>query len=147
MNDTHSKFIGYVLWLFGFTGSHRFYYGKPITGTLWFCTFGLFGIGWLIDAFLIPSMDRAADRRYKAGRINYSVAWILLTFFGLFGLHRLYMGKLISGLLFLLVTLSSLGVIAVLPVLFPLALFVLLAVLYDFCTLNSQIHERNCGHW
>ena len=147
MNDTHSKFIGYVLWLFGFTGSHRFYYGKPVTGVIWFCTLGLLGIGWLIDLFLIPSMDRAADRRFKVGKINYSVAWILLTFFGLFGLHRLYMGMLISGLLFLLVTLSSMGVIALLPILAPLGFLVLLALLYDFCTLNSQIHERNCEHW
>jgi len=56
-HDTHSKVIGYLLWIFGFTGSHRFYYGKPITGTIWFFTLGLLGIGWLIDLFLIPSMD------------------------------------------------------------------------------------------
>lgn len=61
-HDTHSKAIGYLLWIFGFTGSHRFYYGKPITGTIWFFTFGLFFIGWIIDLFLIPSMDREADR-------------------------------------------------------------------------------------
>jgi TM2 domain-containing membrane protein YozV len=24
--DTHRKTIGYVLWIFGFTGAHRFYY-------------------------------------------------------------------------------------------------------------------------
>jgi hypothetical protein len=48
--------------IFGFTGSHRFYYGKPITGTIWFFTAGLLLIGWLIDLFLIPWMDRKADR-------------------------------------------------------------------------------------
>ena len=37
--DTHSKLFGYLLWLFGFLGSHRFYYGKPVSGTLWFFTF------------------------------------------------------------------------------------------------------------
>ncbi len=36
MNDTHSKVVGYLLWIFGFLGSHRFYYGKPVTGTIWF---------------------------------------------------------------------------------------------------------------
>src|SRR3990167_9852826 len=66
-NDTHSKLIGYILWIFGFTGSHRFYYGKPITGTIWFFTLGLLGIGWIIDLFLIPGMDRAADRKYTTG--------------------------------------------------------------------------------
>jgi len=33
-DDTHSIVIGYVLWIFGFTGSHRFYYGRPVTGTI-----------------------------------------------------------------------------------------------------------------
>lgn len=56
--DTHSKLIGYLLWIFGFLGSHRFYYGKPVTGTIWFFTLGLLFIGWIIDLFLIPSMDR-----------------------------------------------------------------------------------------
>ena len=59
--DTHSKLIGYLLWIFGFLGSHRFYYGRPVTGTIWFFTLGLLFIGWIIDLFLIPSMDREAD--------------------------------------------------------------------------------------
>ena len=54
--DTHSKVIGYLLWIFGFLGAHRFYYGRPVTGTIWFFTLGLFFIGWIIDLFLIPSM-------------------------------------------------------------------------------------------
>lgn len=126
MKDTHSKLIGYLLWIFGFTGSHRFYYGRPITGTIWFFTLGLFFIGWLVDLFLIPSMDRAADQRYAAGRIDYSVAWILLTFLGIFGVHRFYLGKWGTGLLYLL-TAGLLG----------------LGILYDFWTLNTQISDRN----
>jgi TM2 domain-containing membrane protein YozV len=124
--DTHSKTIGYLLWIFGFTGSHRFYYGKPITGTIWFFTLGLLGIGWLIDLFLIPSMDRQADRRFEAGPLNYSVAWILLTFLGLFGVHRLYMGKWLTGILYLL-TLGLFG----------------LGYLYDYWTLNGQVDALN----
>lgn len=126
MNDTHSKLVGYLLWIFGFTGSHRFYYGKPVTGTIWFCTLGLLGIGWLIDLFLIPGMDRRADLRYKKGPVDYSVAWLLQTFFGVFGLHRIYMGKWLTGLLYLVTG----------------GLF-LLGWLYDFWTLNSQISELN----
>jgi len=121
-NNTHLKTVGYILWLFGFTGSHRFYYGKPVTGTLWFFTLGLLGIGWLIDLFLIPSMDRQADVRFRAGRVDYSAAWILLTFLGLFGIHRMYMGKWLTGVLYLLTG----------------ALFGL-GYLYDFWTLNDQI--------
>jgi len=125
-NDTHLKSIGYILWIFGFTGSHRFYYGKPVTGTIWFFTLGLLGIGWLIDLFLIPSMDRQADLRFRAGPIDYTVAWILLTFLGIFGVHRMYMGKWISGILYFLT-----------------GGFLLLGVLYDFWTLNQQINVIN----
>jgi TM2 domain-containing membrane protein YozV len=125
-HDTHSKTIGYILWIFGFTGSHRFYYGKPVTGTIWFFTFGLLGIGWLVDLFLIPAMDRAADRRFASGRVDYSVAWILLTFLGFFGVHRMYMGKWGTGILYLL-TIGLLGI----------------GYLYDFLTLNTQVSSIN----
>ena len=124
--DTHSKVIGYLLWIFGFTGSHRFYYGRPITGTIWFFTLGLLGIGWLIDLFLIPSMDRQASFRFQSGRIDYSVAWLLLTFLGLLGLHRFYLGKWVTGLLYLL-TAGLFG----------------LGYLYDYWTLNRQVDEIN----
>ena len=124
--DTHSKTIGYLLWIFGFTGSHRFYYGKPITGTIWFFTLGLLGIGWLIDLFLIPGMDRQADFRFQNGPVNYSVAWILLTFLGLFGVHRMYMGKWLTGILYLL-TVGLFG----------------LGYLYDYWTLNGQVDQLN----
>lgn len=125
-SDTHSKTIGYLLWIFGFTGAHRFYYGKPISGTIWLFTFGLLGIGWLVDLFLIPSMDRQADRRFVAGPVDYSACWLLLTFLGAFGAHRFYLGKWGTGLLYLC-TLGLLG----------------LGILYDFWTLNTQISERN----
>jgi TM2 domain-containing membrane protein YozV len=124
--DTHSKTVGYLLWIFGFSGAHRFYYGRRITGVIWFLTFGLFLIGWIIDLFLIPSMDRAADRHFVAGPIDYSAAWILLTFFGWLGVHRFYMGKWGTGILYLL-TLGLLG----------------LGLLYDYLTLNTQISELN----
>jgi len=125
-NDTHRKSIGYILWIFGFIGAHRFYYGKPISGTLYFFTFGLLGIGWIIDFFLIPSMDAAADFRYYAGNIDYSLTFIFLTFLGFFGVHRMYMGKWISGLIYL-VTGGIFG----------------LGILYDFWTLNDQISLEN----
>ena len=124
--QTHSKVIGYVLWVFGFTGSHRFYYGKPVSGTIWFFTAGLFLVGWIIDLFLIPSMARRADRRYVAGPKDYSVAWVLLTFLGVFGIHRFYLGKWGTGILYL-VTLGIFGI----------------GLIYDFWTLNSQISELN----
>lgn len=83
-------------------GAHRFYYGKTFTGIIWFFTLGLFFIGWIVDLFLIPSMDRQADFRYRSGHLDYTVAWILLTFLGLVGIHRFYMGKWLTGILYLL---------------------------------------------
>lgn len=35
--------------LLGYLGAHRFYVGKIGTGVLWFCTGGVFGIGWIVD--------------------------------------------------------------------------------------------------
>jgi TM2 domain-containing membrane protein YozV len=127
-HDTHLKTIGYILWIFGFTGSHRFYYGKPVSGTIWFFTLGLLGIGWLIDLFLIPAMDREADLKFNPGHIDYSLAWGLLTFLGIFGIHRMYLGKWFTGILYLLTG----GVFG-------------LGYLYDMWTLNDQVTIVNRG--
>jgi len=127
--DTHSKAIGYILWIFGFTGSHRFYYGKPVTGTIYFFTLGLLLIGWIVDLFLIPSMDRQADFRFRSGRYDYNVAWVLLTFLGIFGVHRFYMGKWFTGILYLLTG----------------GLF-LIGYIYDYWTLNDQLTILNSEH-
>jgi len=124
--NTHSRTLGYILWIFGFTGAHRFYYGRPITGTIWFFTLGLLGIGWLIDLFLIPSMDRAADQKYSPGELDYSAAWLLLVFLGFFGAHRFYMRKWLTALLWLCTG----------------GLF-LIGYLYDLWTLNGQVSECN----
>lgn len=98
-SDTHSKWMGYLLWIFGFMGAHRFYYGRPISGTLYFFTLGLFLIGWIVDLFLIPGMDRQADAQFRSGQKGYNITWILLTFFGIFGVHRLYLGKWLTAIL------------------------------------------------
>ena len=127
-DDTHRKTIGYILWIVGFTGSHRFYYGKPLSGTIYFFTLGIFFIGWIVDFFLIPSMDRRADIRFKVGILDYNIAWILLTFLGLFGVHRMYMGKWISGIIYLFTG----GLIGI-------------GIIYDFWTLNDQIHLINAS--
>lgn len=127
-SSSHNIVLGYCLWIFGFMGVHRFYYGKQVTGTIWFFTLGLLFIGWLIDLFLIPSMDREADRRFVQGEVDYSIGWLLLAFLGLFGVHRMYMGKWITGIIYLI----SGGLLG-------------LGWLYDLLTLNSQIDDLNRG--
>ncbi|GAA4083247.1 TM2 domain-containing protein [Zhongshania borealis] len=128
MNNTHSKAVGYVLWIFGFMGAHRFYFGRPVSATIYFFTLGLFFVGWIVDLFLIPGMDRDADQNYQSGTTNYTLAWVLLTFLGIFGLHRFYMGKWLTGILYLLTG----GVF-------------LLGIIYDYWTLNQQISEKNAN--
>jgi TM2 domain-containing membrane protein YozV len=124
--NTHSKTIGYLVWIFGFTGAHRFYYGKKITGLIWFLTLGLLGVGWLVDLFLIPSMDREANDRYTPGPVDYSVAWLLHTYLGIFGVHRFYMGKWGTGLIYL----CTGGIF-------------LIGQVIDFWTLNDQVDACN----
>lgn len=71
-------------------------------------------------------MDRQADLRFTQGSTDYSVAWVLLTFLGLLGVHRMYQGKWITGIIYL----------------FTGGLF-LVGVLYDFWTMNDQISMKN----
>ncbi len=131
-NNTHSLLVGYALWLVGFLGAHRFYFGRPVSGTIYLFTLGLLGIGWIVDLFLMPRLEASADRRYVRGEIHYTVAWVLLGFLGWLGLHRFYLGKIGTGILYLL-TVGLFG----------------LGIIYDFWTLNEQIsaanHERQDG--
>ena len=58
--------LSYGLWclfLFGFAGVHRIYLGKYGTGILWMLTFGLLGIGQLIDLFRMKSLVMDANIR------------------------------------------------------------------------------------
>jgi TM2 domain-containing membrane protein YozV len=126
VEHTHSLAVGYILWIFGFMGAHRFYYGYAISGIIYFCTLGLLGIGWFIDLFLIPGMHRTADFEYRMGHIDYDIAWLLLGFLGVFGAHRFYMGKVLSGVIY-----------------FFTGGFFLLGWLYDLCTLNEQVDDLN----
>lgn len=123
---THPVIVGYLFWILGFIGAHRFYFGKPLTGALWFFTGGLFLIGWIIDLFLIPSMAEEANHRYRPGPVDHTVTWCLHLFLGIFGIHRIYMGKIITGLLFMLTgALFGIGFV------------------YDTVTLNEQVEELN----
>ncbi len=57
--------IAYLLWLGGLfliCGLQRFYTRRPLSGTLWLFTFGLCGVGQLVDLFLVPELVTLANR-------------------------------------------------------------------------------------
>ncbi len=126
---SHGLLVGYLLWVLGFLGAHRFYYGRRVSGTIWFFTLGLLGVGWLLDFFLMPWLARDASRRYHDGPYRYDVGWLLLTYGGIFGLHRFYLGKVGSGLVYLV----SGGLLGA-------------GILYDYLTLNEQISIENARY-
>ena len=68
-NEKPSTGTAFVLWLaciFGLAGVHRFYLKKPWTGLLYLLTFGLFGIGQLVDLFNLRDMVELERRRDHA---------------------------------------------------------------------------------
>jgi TM2 domain-containing membrane protein YozV len=136
-SSTHSHAIGRILWLFGFTGAHRFYFGKRKSGLLMallalagpftlFATWIPLGLWWVADFFLVKGMDTQADARFASGPLDYTVGWLLLTFLGMFGAHRFYQGKFFTGIVFLLTG----GLVGI-------------GWFYDFWTLNQQISSSN----
>ena len=51
-----SKMTALLLCIFlGFFGAHHFYVGKTGTGLLFLFTFGLAGLGWIVDIFRIAT--------------------------------------------------------------------------------------------
>lgn len=49
-----NKWVAFFLCLFlGFLGAHKFYEGRAGAGILYLFTFGLCGIGWLIDCVVL----------------------------------------------------------------------------------------------
>ena len=76
----------YVLWFpFGLLGFHHFYLQRPLWGLLYFCTFGLLGIGWLVDGCRMHCLVKDANRRTKERRQQLPVYQVPYA-----GEHRFY---------------------------------------------------------
>lgn len=66
-----SRLVAFLLcYIFGMFGAHRFYVGKKGTAILYILTFGLFGIGLLIDTL------RIILGKFKDCEENLIVKWI-----------------------------------------------------------------------
>lgn len=59
----------YLLWLLlGLFGGHRFYIGDFTLGVIYLFTLGIFGIGWIADAFLLPILIQSANKKITIER-------------------------------------------------------------------------------
>jgi TM2 domain-containing membrane protein YozV len=100
----------------GWLGAHRFYAGKIGTGLIMLLTGGGAGVWWLYDLVIIAT-DDFTDRegRYlnqnlqpgPRGPYRFDLTVLLLVFAG--GMHRFYVGKIGTGVLFLLSWLTLIG--------------------------------------
>lgn len=68
--DSGTAYLLWALSFCGLCGLHRFYLGQPVPGILYLLTFGICGIGQLIDLFLIPGEVRTANLQANNGAVN-----------------------------------------------------------------------------
>tara|TARA_A100001015_G_scaffold120621_1_gene133681 strand:+ start:2200 stop:3063 length:864 start_codon:yes stop_codon:yes gene_type:complete len=65
--------VTYLWFFFGWCGAHHFYLGRPAHGALYACTFGFFGIGWMLDSCLLRYYLASANRGVPA-RIGVEIS-------------------------------------------------------------------------
>ena len=64
LEEPRSTGTSFLLWLAcaaGLCGIHRFYLGRPLSGLLYLFTFGLLGVGQVVDLFLLRGLVREAN--------------------------------------------------------------------------------------
>lgn len=69
----------YLLWglsIFGIFGIHRLYTGRILSGIVYLFTFGIFGLGQLLDLLLIPGL--VAERNRELARLQGDVSAVML---------------------------------------------------------------------
>ncbi len=99
--------------IFHLPGFHHFYLRRWGWGFAYLFTVGLFGIGWIVDAFRMPSLVRNANRNLEAEArgcplgpvtVSLAVAYVLalcpLT--GLLGCSHFYLRRWFFGIVYLL---------------------------------------------
>lgn len=95
----------YVLWFpGGLLGLHHFYLNNRKLGFLYLGTFGIFGIGWIIDAFLMEDhviLANSDDTDDKNTEKRFTTTCILaISPTGLVGAHHYYLGRYYFGVLY-----------------------------------------------
>lgn len=95
----------YVLGLspLGLLGAHHFYLDRLVWGLLYLFTFGLLGVGYLVDWFRIPVLVRRRNKEIKLGpdcEKHLDDAYVLWFPFGLLGLHHFYLERPVWGFIY-----------------------------------------------
>ncbi len=68
-----SKTVAFILWFFfGWLSFHRFYVGKYFTGLLYLFTGQIFGLGWIIDLFLLGGLVDTYNTKKDLSRLKNS---------------------------------------------------------------------------
>ncbi len=67
LKDVGVAYLMMLFTLFGICGVQHFYLGKIGRGVLWLLTFGLLGIGVIIDLFTLPAQTRRVNAEIAAG--------------------------------------------------------------------------------
>lgn len=99
---TYKKFI---IFQSIYPGFHHFYLNNKRIGILYLCTFGIFGIGWIIDAFLMPKHVNLAKSNSNIFenilKSEMTVTCILaISPTGLCGAHHYYLQNYYFGALY-----------------------------------------------
>ena len=71
-----TKKTAYLYWLisiFGWLGLHRQYLGRRKPNVLWLCTFGLLGVGSLIDLFLIYKWVNSNNAKIEVAQLEKDI--------------------------------------------------------------------------
>ncbi|XP_061188390.1 uncharacterized protein LOC133196533 [Saccostrea echinata] len=95
----------YLLWfVFGLLGFHHFYLRNKSLGFLYFFTFGLFGIGWLIDSCRLYSVVQKTNEKHRNGMDKFEEFSLLMAYVlnilplpGILGAHHFYLGRYFFG--------------------------------------------------
>lgn len=89
---------------FGILGFHHFYLNRPAFGFSHFFTFGLFGIGYIVDWFRTPILTKRYNEEQlgtrEPNRKYLDDAYILWLPFGIIGFHHFYLQRYGWGILY-----------------------------------------------
>ena len=91
-----------------YIGAHHFYLRRWAWGIAYFFTFGLFGIGWVIDMCRMPTLVKMANEKLlekceepsKDKLACEAYVLCLVPFTGLLGGHHYYLGRYVFGIMY-----------------------------------------------